>query len=301
MVVDAASKSHCETPPGLKAVKGYYSLFCLSSFILWPSVQSATIPQVPGIDPQVDSKSADLEPDSAFFGVWQEVPGKGGKPGSTPVRRIRVDDKGDGLAFSWSDSTDSKSEGTTTIYGRSPGKTYPKIYRAKMVEKGVGQMMISRQEGIYRLENDTFTIAWGAKLPTDFHSGQGRIIEVYRRVRQPEQAAFLRGKWDLVSLTRDGVLQSTSKRSLVVGQSDEWAEHDGLREFSIRAVRSEGIPWPSIRLERKSEPSGKTAVRNALYKLDRKKGELTLRYGGGPLDDMEPGPGKTIEIYRLSR
>ena len=236
-----------------------------------------------------------FEPESTFEGVWQLVAAnREGKTVTPSPRRITVEVFAEGQWAHWKDVVDGRF---ITSYQRDPGKGFHRIKKHTVEQHGAGYMQVrgSRQAGLYLLEGDKMTFCFSEVSLTDMEPGPDRTIEVFRRVRDAEQVAFLQGRWELVSINLDGKARTASPTVLVVNQTGQWTEEIDGKPIAWTVKRGEGIPWPSIQFERPN-PIGGMPIR---WKgIHRREGEtLTITFGGGVMDGLEPGPGRRVEVY----
>jgi hypothetical protein len=175
--------------------------------------------KVPSIEPE-RLQYPDLESDAAFAGTWQLVEKSGSEGGTKVGDRIVVEERiveigpgGEGaivwewhepgprqLVFShWSRVVDWEPT-------RTPGKPWP-VIELKRGPSAPSPIYSPRVKAVYHLRGDLLWLAFGARdgrLPDDFTTGDGRDIEVWRRVAPPvtrlESESALDGRWRLVSV-----------------------------------------------------------------------------------------------------
>lgn len=238
--------------------------------------------------------------DSDLLGSWilvsSTVDGK-----LAPLRGRRLEIKAYDDLTIWSEK--SERAGLITKYVPEYLMPYPIIRRHENSVKGAGMMMMPpgpRSSGIFALECDTLTFSFGDKLPADLAPGPHCTVDIFRRVRQAEDINQLKGKWELVSLSRDGkYLPTGTSHSLLIDRPDRWTEVVDGKGTSWTIRRTEGTPWPAIEFERRDPKTGQQILWKGIHRRDGDV--MTISYGGGPLDGIEPGPGRRVEIYRRAR
>jgi hypothetical protein len=171
--------------------------------------------KVPSVEPE-RLQYPDLESDAAFAGTWQLVQKSGSEVSTKVGDRIVVEERivefgpGGQGAIVWEWHEPGPRQAVFTHWSRvvdwkptrTPAKPWP------VIELKRGPSILSpRVKAVYHLRGDLLWLAFSlrdGRLPDDFTTGDGRDVEVWRRVApsvtrlEPESA--LDGRWRLVSV-----------------------------------------------------------------------------------------------------
>jgi hypothetical protein len=170
--------------------------------------------KVPAVEP-ARLEYPDLEADPAFAGTWQLVMKSTDQGGTKVGDRLVVEDRimeagPDEGATTWDWHQPGPRPGAMTQWTlyvnwnptRTPAQPWP------IIELNRGPTVkMPRARAIYHLRGDLLWLAFldrDGRLPDDFATGDGRDVEVWRRVAPPvvrlEPESMLDGRWRLDSV-----------------------------------------------------------------------------------------------------
>ncbi len=243
-----------------------------------------------------------VEPQSAFEGRWRFAERLGDPLAGSRGWGLQP---GDPSPLIVQGSTWREGIRNSSLYWeveRRPSPALPIFDRWICAEGGTSWMSLSHTVGSYRKEANEFRIAYdrkGGPPPPSVDPAPGRVVEVYRRVVEPEPASEFEGRWEsLWGYTDDD--QVPLKRRIVVADGIWSEETAGVRTF-VRVERLAGDPWPRIVYTRlhPQGPAWREETRKGFYML--RGDELTLRFGDDKANAVSPGPGRIVEVYSRTR
>lgn len=175
--------------------------------------------KVPSVEPE-RLRYPDLESDAAFAGTWQLVQKSGSEGGTKVGDRIVVEERivefgpgGEGaIVWEWREPGPRQvvfshwSRVVDWEPTRTPAKPWP-VIELRRGPSAPRPLQSPRVKAVYHLRGDLLWLAFRSRdgrLPEDFTAGEGRDIEVWRRVAPPvtrlEPESTIDGRWRLASV-----------------------------------------------------------------------------------------------------
>lgn len=164
----------------------------------------------------------------------------------------------------------------------------------------------SNRLGLYRLKGDELRFVYNLRDrqdPKGLEPAKGRGVEIYRRVAAAEPPEKFKGRWRLARMKRGDREVFADGRILAI-DGDKWSEEiEGEKSLvAWKVTRGDGVPWPTIDIERRVITTQGTANNERLQGIYYLDGDsLIFAYGEKRPTTIHPGEGRVIESYRRIR